>query len=340
MNNEKNSKNFVNVLFTSVGRRVELLRAFKKAYKSLALNGKIIATDVDPLAPGLQEAHEAYIVPPVSDSSYIQALREICERENIKLVFPLIDPDVLQLARNRHELEITGAWPVVVSENAALICADKWLTFKFFQRIGVPTALSWLPEEISEVKPEYPLIVKPRFGSASKQVYVVRSVTELEFFLRYIPDPIIQEYVPGPEVTTDVYCDLTTARVLGVVSRQRIEVRSGEVTKGKTVYNSNIVKHCVTIANELKAVGPLNVQCIVRDNEPYFIEINARFGGGAPLGFAAGVNAPFWFLSLAAGFNIDIPPLGAYRTGLYITRFDDSIYLEEADLAKIASRII
>ena len=46
----------VNVLFTSAGRRVELMRAFRKAYKQLGLRGSIVATDIDPLAPALKDA--------------------------------------------------------------------------------------------------------------------------------------------------------------------------------------------------------------------------------------------------------------------------------------------
>lgn len=60
----------VNVLFTSVGRRMELLRAFKRAYANLGLSGHIVAVDIDPLAPALQEADRPYIVPRLSDPAY------------------------------------------------------------------------------------------------------------------------------------------------------------------------------------------------------------------------------------------------------------------------------
>jgi len=41
----------VNVLFTSAGRRVELLTAFRQAYKTLGLKGRVVAVDID--APAL-----------------------------------------------------------------------------------------------------------------------------------------------------------------------------------------------------------------------------------------------------------------------------------------------
>lgn len=326
----------VNVLFTSVGRRVELLRAFKQAYTDLGLTGNIVAVDIDPLAPALQEANRPYIVPPLSDPAFIPTLKKICLREQVHLIFPLIDPDIPVLARHRQELEATGAKVVVVSEQAATITADKWLTYQFFCQLGIPTPRSWLPEQIQYSDLEYPVFIKPRFGSASKQAFRVHNQRQLDFFISYVPDPIVQEYLPGPEITNDVICDFE-GNILAVVSRQRIEVRWGEVAKGRTIYDPEIIQYCVTIARALKAVGPITVQCIMRDGKPYFTEINPRFGGGAPLGIAAGVRSPHWFLALAAGLPLEIPPLGSYKVGLYLTRFDDSFFLSEEDYARISS---
>jgi carbamoyl-phosphate synthase large subunit len=329
--------NAVNVLFTSVGRRVELLRAFKQAYADLGISGNIVAVDIDPLAPALQEADRPCIVPRLADPAYIPTLAEICRREQVHLIFPLIDPDIPVLARHRHELEATGARVLVVSQEAATTAADKWLTHQFFRQLDVPAPRSWLPEEARSADLEYPVFIKPRFGSAGKQAFKVHNERELAFFLDYVPEPIVQEYLPGPEITNDVICDFES-NVLAVVSRQRIEVRWGEVAKGKTIYDPEIAQHCVTIARGLKAIGPITVQCILRDGKPYFTEINPRFGGGVPLGIAAGVRSPHWFLALAAGLPVEIPPLGSYKVGLYLTRFDDSFFLTEEDYARIASR--
>jgi len=194
-----------------------------------------------------------------------------------------------------------------------------------------------LPEEAYQADLEYPVFIKPRFGSAGKQAFKVRDQRELAFFLGYVPDPIVQEYIPGPEITNDVFCDFE-GKILAVVSRERIEVRWGEVAKGKTVYVPEIMKYCITIAEGIRAMGPITIQCILREEKPYFTEINARFGGGAPLGIAAGARSPHWYLALAAGLPVEIPPLGSYQVGLYLTRFDDSFFIPEDEYARIAGR--
>ena len=224
------------MLFTSVGRRVELVRAFKRAYAELDLDGRLSATDLDPLAPALQEVDEVHLVPPLTDPSYVDALVEVCRRDQVDLVFPLIDPDAPVLAANRATLEETGARVVVLPDASVDIVSDKWATLALLSGEGVPTPETWLPEQRTAQDLTFPVFIKPRRGSAGKQTFVVNNEREYAFFVDYVEDPVLQEYVEGPEVTSDVVCDLR-GKVLGVVSRERIEVRAGEVAKGRTIHD-------------------------------------------------------------------------------------------------------
>lgn len=319
-----------------MGRRVELLRAFKNAYKALALEGHIIGLDIDPIAPALNVVDRPYLVPRLSHPDYLKTLCQICRREKADLIFPLIDPDIPFLAQHRKRLAETGAKAVVVHEESAAIAADKWQTGHFFRNLNLATPASWLPDQLNFIEANYPLFIKPRSGSASNHAYQVKNEKELNFFLDYVPDPIIQEYLAGPEITNDVVCDLN-GEIIAVVSRQRIEVRWGEVAKGVTVYDPKVTEACIAIAQALNAIGPITVQCIMRDGVPYFTEINARVGGGAPLGIAAGANWPQWLLARFANMPIEIPPLGSYQKGLHLSRFDDSFFFTEAHVEKMAS---
>jgi carbamoyl-phosphate synthase large subunit len=184
---------------------------------------------------------------------------------------------------------------------------------------------------------EYPLFIKPRNGSAGKMAFMVRNPRELAFFADYVPEPIVQEFAPGPEITNDVVCDLDGA-VLAVVSRKRLEVRAGEVSKGVTVYHPAIMDACVRIARALPAIGPITVQCLMKDDVPLFTEINPRLGGGFPLGIQAEIDSPCLILARAAGRAVDVPPLGSYQRGIYQTRYDESIYVTETGREQMASR--
>lgn len=329
----------ITVLFTSAGRRVELLRAFREACAELKLAGRLLVTDIDPLAPAIHLADEAFLVPAVSDPAYPDKLVEICKQERVDLIFPLIDPDIPILARHRKSIERDYGQVVVVDELVAETTRDKWLTYELFQDIGTPTPRSWLPEQLGDQAHHFPLFVKPRFGSAGKKTFLAKDENELAFFCKYVETPIIQEFMEGPEITNDVTCGLK-GYVLAVVSRQRIEVRWGEVAKGKTVDHADVRAECVRIANTLKAIGPITIQCMLHGGQPKFTEINARFGGGLPLGISAGVPSPKWYLAQATDIPIEIPPLGTYQKDLYITRYDESYFLDRSDIDGIESHRI
>lgn len=318
----------INLLFVGSGRRVELLRLFRRALGDLGLEGRLIAADIDPLAPSLQEADGRHIVPRLDDPGLLPTLAEICRSERVRLVFPLIDPAIPLLAAGRSILEAAGAQVVVVEAQAAGIARDKWKTFEWLRAQGLATPATWLPPDLPAA-PEFPLFVKPRFGSAGKGAFRADDPAQLAFFLGYVEEPIVQAFVRGAEITNDVYSSLDGRRVWAVVSRRRIEVRWGEVHKGMTVRDPQLLEDCRRIAVGLPAAGPITVQCLLGDDgRPLFSEINARFAGGMPLGVAAGVPAPEWYLREAAGMPVEAPPLGSYREGVYLTRFDDSFFLD------------
>ncbi|NLX95783.1 MAG: aminotransferase class I/II-fold pyridoxal phosphate-dependent enzyme [Rhodopirellula sp.] len=313
----------VNILFTSVGRRVELLRVFRSAYRRLKITGRIVAADMSPLAPALQVADRGYLVPPLTSPDYVAELFRIIEQERITAVFPLIDPDIPVLVEHREHLESSGAHLALVSRPGAEATADKWKTVQFFQELGIPTAQSWLPHELVADQAVYPLFIKPRCGSASQHTFKVEDARQLEFFSRYVPNPIVQEFLSGPEITTDVVCD-RAGEVLSVSSRQRIQVRGGEVVVGKTVFDPDIAATSARIARALEAAGPITVQCMLNGGSPKYTEVNARFGGGIPLSVAAGADGPLLLLARLAGVPVEIPRPGAYRQHLHFSRFDDS----------------
>lgn len=323
-------------LFTSAGRRVELVRAFRRAYEKLGLPGKVVAADHDPLAPALHAADRSYVVSPMNSAEYIPGLQKICRDEQVRLIFPLIDPDIAVLAAHREQLEGEGARLASVPLEAAAITADKWETLGLFRSLGLKVPKSWKSPQDVPGDTTFPLFIKPRYGSAGKNTFKVNNRRELDFFAGYIADPIIQEFLPGPEITNDVICGLDGV-VLAVISRRRIEVRWGEVAKGVTLHDAQIEDACVKVAKALGGRGPITVQCLMKEGVPHFSEINARLGGGAPLGIAAGVDWPCWLIALAAGVPVDIPPLGTYEHPLFMTRFDDSFFLKRKDIEQIPS---
>jgi carbamoyl-phosphate synthase large subunit len=321
----------VTVLFTGAGRRVELLRAFRAAYTALGLEGSVVATDLDTLAPALYAADAYELVPPSAAAGYVGALLRICRDHEVDLVFPLIDNDIPILAEAAPLFAGVGARVTTMGLESARIVSDKWATARLLSQAGIEGPQTWLP---SGLPPRdslaFPLYIKPRNGSGSKHTARVDSPDELDVFMGRVPEPVIQEFLEGPEITCDLAYSLD-GEFLGMCQRRRIEVRTGEVQKGVTVWDPEIARSCLAIGAALAARGPITVQCLFRDGRPRFTEVNGRFGGGLPLAIAAGLDFPRWYLALAAGLPVHLPEPGSYRQGLYLTRCDESFFCTGLD---------
>ena len=316
-----------NVIITSAGRRVGLLRAFLEA--AHRRGGRVIACDADPLAPALYEADVAERLPLLSDASYGDAVCNAVARHKARLLVPTIDPELPVLAQQKERLSRLGCVPVVSSPEFIEIAGDKWLTVRTFSRLGYPTPASWLPENMDVEELPEDLFVKPRRGSASKHTHRVAR-DQVRQILELVPYPIVQEYIDAPEFTVDALLDLE-GRPVHYVVRQRLKVVGGESVESVTVRPGALHQYLADILmtiGELGGRGPITLQLFLRDNEPVLSEINPRFGGGFPLAWYAGARYPEWILDMVEGKAV-APKLGEYRAGVYMTRYYTEVFTSE-----------
>ena len=321
----------MNILLTSVGRRVELLKAFRESMCRSHITGKIITTDLKRNAPASFLADAAELVPRIDNPAYIDRLLDICDRHQIDLLIPLIDTELNLLSLNEQRFRDRGVTVLISSAAVNDICYSKKKTGLFFQTIGMKTPKIYQLAEISDRN--FPLIIKPDRGSASVGVYQIRNRTELDFFANYVENPIIQELISGEEYTIDVLVNFQ-GKAISIVPRSRLETRAGETSKGTTVKNLALIAAAKYVVESLPgAIGCITVQCFLQPNgEITFIEINPRFGGGYPLAYRAGADFPLWLFQLCAGKNPQVA-IDEWEDGLSMLRYDDAIFVkaEETD---------
>jgi len=319
----------MNILFTNIGRRVSLVKHFKKTLKLLNIKGNIIGADMNMSAPAIHITDRKYKICPISSSNYISSLIFICKKENIDLLISLLDTDLIKLSKNKTLLEKIGTKVLISSYKVINMCQDKIKTFKFLKKNGIPTPNLIDIDEVISTKKGFPFIIKPAHGSASKGVFKVNNVEELKFYRSKIKNPILQEFVVGDEFTVDVLADFQS-NIKCIVPRKRLEVRAGEVSKGMTVKNQEIIettKKCVESLKEV--VGSITVQGILAKNNNFKItEINPRFGGGHPLAIKAGADFPKWIIEMTQGKS-PIIKLDGWIDGLVMLRYDDAIFVKK-----------
>jgi carbamoyl-phosphate synthase large subunit len=325
------SKPVVRLLFTCVGRRVELVRAFEAAGKALRLDLEIHAADASAFAPAMHCVDRTHVVPAVGGGGYVDALAAIIRRSKIHLLVPLLDIELPLIAAAAGRFAELGCRAVISSETVVRTCRDKLTAFRALRDALIDTPDTWtLSEALRFPRHRFPYYLKPRTGSAAMGNYVIHTIEELHTFGRRVPDALVQEFVDGVEHTLDVYTGFDGVPRI-VVPRRRLEVRTGEVSKGVTVKDPAIMAIGRRVAEVLgECRGVITVQCIVTpDGRIRVLEINPRFGGGVPLAIRAGADFPKWMLLEHLGRKARIVPT-AFRHDLAMLRFDESVFVANA----------
>ncbi len=317
------------LLFTCVGRRIELINAFRRAADALKIDLAVHGADINRTAPAIYFVDHPHIVPRIRDRRHIPALLELVQGQKIDAVIPLIDSDLEALSRSADRFAEAGAKVVISDVDVIRTCADKLKTFEALDAAGVPTPKTWaITEAVGLRRHQFPYFMKPRRGSAGQGLFRIENRRELEVFAERMPNAIVQEFVNGDEHTLDVYTGLDGV-VRCVVPRRRLEVRTGEVSKGLIVKDPAIMAVGRQAVEALgRCRGVITVQCMVTRGKPIkVIEINPRFGGGAPLSIAAGADFPRWLMGELLGRRLR-PDYEGYTDNLAMLRYDESVFVD------------
>lgn len=320
----------IHILFTSVGRRVELLRAFKDASLCTGINLRIYGTDMDETAPALLWCNEARIVCRINDDDYIPTLLGICRRDRIDLLIPTIDTDLLKLAEAREQFEALGTRVLIADPEMVALCRDKRRTGAFFESCGLDAPKAY--DEWAKYPGPFPCFIKPKDGSSSIDAYRVDTREQLEQFASKVADYIVQPFISGREYTIDAFCDYE-GRPVSIVTRERLAIRAGEVLKTRIDLDSQMFSEAHKILDKFRPRGPITIQ-LIRDEvngRDWYIEINPRYGGGAPLSMKAGARTAEWVLRWLAEEELHAIGADMVSDGVVLSRFDDSaiVYTRE-----------
>ena len=271
---------------------------------------ELLVADLDPYAAGLYLVPEErrFLLPRGDDPGFADHLLDLVRRENVRVVVPTVDSELLPCAERLDAFAGAGAAVVVPSAATLRTCLDKWaLHERCFGEVRVPASVvadaGFDPDAI-----ELPVIVKPRTGSGSRGIRLVEDRATLAAVERD-GTQLVQELLPGPEFSLDVIAR-ADGKVIGVVPRERLKVDSGIAITGRTVHDPVLIEYGRRVAELIGLTTVANVQVKgARDGEPALLEVNARFPGTMPLTVAAGIDMPALAVREALGETLPGGPL-------------------------------
>ncbi len=318
-----------NILITSAGRRVSLVRFFQKELKRFFPEAKVFTTDLNPdFSAACAVSDKAFAISRVTDPNYIDQLLTLAKAQKVGMIIPTIDTELLVLAQNRELFKQNGIEVIVSDESLVSVFRDKRKTHTFFDEHNIGRA-----SEFSKTEFSLPIYIKPYDGSRSVDNYVILSENQLTdyhfaneklMFLEYL------EHSNHTEFTIDLYYD-KNGDLKSFIPRQRIEVRDGEVNKAVTRIPEFYDALSLKLASVKGFRGCITFQVFVNKSNGnlYGIEINPRFGGGYPLSYLSGGNFPEWLIR-EYFLHEKIDKCDTWEKDLMMLRYDDEVLVRNA----------
>jgi len=314
----------MNILILSCGTRNKIIQYFKNALKG---KGCVIATDMSPYAPALYEADRYYIVPRIKDKSYIGTILDICEKEKVRGILSLIDPELSILAENKHRFDAVGTMIIGSDLEACERSLDKMAMYQWLEEHGYPCARSYADTQSFFADEamgliQYPVFAKPIRGSSSVAIDKEYDREMVERVFSHNQGMMIQEYLHGQEIGADVYIDMISGEVVSIFTKKKLLMRAGETDKAVSFKDETLFALIKRFVEESGFRGQIDIDLFNVEGKYYISEVNPRFGGGYPHAYACGVDHMELILNNLNG-QVNRPNIGNYEDGVVMMKYNE-----------------
>jgi carbamoyl-phosphate synthase large subunit len=322
----------VRVLVTGAGGPAAI-----SVMKSLGADPSVslIAADMDPWASGLYlvgpEART--LIPAGLAPGFAQAVLARCVAMGVDVLIPTVDAELRPLGRARADFARAGIEILLAPDDALDATLDKLvLAQRCAGTVRVPRT-ERLDQVADRASWDYPVIVKPRTGSGSRDISLIESAEALGA-LEPTDEFLVQEYLPGEEYSVDVLAD-AEGHVVASVPRVRERVDSGVSVAGRTMHDAELERMGAAVAAATGLTYIANVQ-FRRDaaGRPALLEVNPRVPGALPLTVASGVDMPRMALDSLRGRVL--PEYAGFRDTAMV-RYLDERFIELGEVRQVAA---
>lgn len=282
----------INILVLGVGGNVS--QGILTAIKGSNLNCRIVGACISEDSLGLYFCDAAYISPYANDSNFIEWVIDICNKEDIDIVFSGVEENIIALELEREKFESNTHALFISSDKEKLeIGQSKYKTAKWLKENGCnfpQTAELSNVQELEKLVSEvgFPLIAKPNSGKGSQGIFVVKSYEDLKKIEG--KDYCIQELLGDEksEYTIACYVDKNGIALDSLIMHRFL--KHGTTFMAEIVQDEAIKKECKKICEKFKPKGPLNIQLRIHHGKPVCFELNVRFSGTTPIRARWGYN--------------------------------------------------
>jgi carbamoyl-phosphate synthase large subunit len=267
--------------------------------RSLRMSGlavHVIGIDRDPRGIGRHWCDDFFAKPAADEDSpaYLDFWKDLLVREDVDLVLPGLELDVLFFSRNRGAFADVGT-RIVLNDPAVIeLAQDKWDFGRELERLGLPAIPSRLDGSWAECTANFgaPLLLKPRQGNGSRGIAVLRDADDFAYWTAKSRDAFLIQKLIGSddqEFTVGAFGLGDGTALPPIIFRRKLSV-AGNTQYAEVVEHPVLAETVEKMAAIFKPLGPTNYQFRMDGETPYLLEINPRFSSSTSLRAAFGYN--------------------------------------------------
>jgi len=264
----------------------------------------IIGTDTHTEHAGSYFADTVLITDRVDSKEFLPSLSVKLREHRPQYYFPLNESELGLLSKlSAKELEDLFEETQVIWSGKRVLDTflDKETTMVYLDSIHVKRPKSYLSNDVESFR--YPLIVKPKNSSGSKNLYLCNSLEEIKSSLVFVKNPIIQEYIPDQEGEYTVGAFAKNGNDIRTIAFRRRLAPGGGTSWCEIYFDSKLIDICENVARSIELDGSINIQLRKHGGEYYIFEINPRFSSTVHIRSKLGFNDVLWSLKDSDGYK-------------------------------------
>jgi carbamoyl-phosphate synthase large subunit len=342
----------MNILLTGAG--APGAAGIIKCLRNGNTNIRVFSADMNKFAYGRVLADKFYVVPGAGNDLFIDSIKDICQKESINIVIPLVTRELPVFAKHKEWFNNNHIHVCVQEENILKVINDKYLLMTALKDAGIQTPEFYPCNNISEFKnacrklgyPEKTICFKPAVSNGSRGFRIISSnIDEASLLFEEKPNTtfishdsalkilsncampplVVMEYLPGSEWSVD--CLVNHGETLYVLPRLRNKMNGGISVDATVINDAAVIDLSKKICELFNIHGTIGIQ--FKQNvfgAPQILEINPRLQGTSVISAAAGVNIPYFGVLLCLKEKI---PAIEPKWGTRMCRYWEEVYFDD-----------
>ena len=294
-------KEKINIIITGAGSAVGqgILKSLSKRKSKLNL----IPGDISPLNAGLYFLKKFILIPKVEKKGSLTKIVSLLKKKKAKALFVGSEYEIEFFSENKDFIEKKTNTKIFISKPQNIkVGNDKYKTYLFLKKNNFLAPETFELEKKNKQniikKIKFPCYVKPKKGTSSRGIIVIKSLKEFKNSKFFNKKYIIQNHAGDKknkgEYTAGLFVDKNKS-IIGPIILRRI-LKNGTSWVTEVVQNKKVSNYLRNVSSKFNSVGSINFQFYIKRGLPEIFEINPRISGTCPIRAYFGFNEPEMYL--------------------------------------------